>query len=62
MAIGRKIAEWFEAAFIEEPGLLGLADPKAHRIDRVLGRLVPVGVGVAETHELEKLIEGTRRP
>ncbi len=55
MGTGRKVVEWFEVAIIEEPGLLGPAHPERARIDRVLGRLV--AVGVAEAHELEKRIE-----
>ncbi len=53
---GRKVVEWFAVAIIEESGLLGPAHPERGRIDRVLGRLV--AVGVAEAHELEKRIEG----
>ncbi len=55
MGTGRKVVEWFEAAIIEEPGLLGPAHPDRVRIDRVLGQLV--AVGVAEAHELEKRVE-----
>jgi hypothetical protein len=55
MGIGRKIVQWLDAAIIEEPGLLGPAHPLRGRIDRVLGRLV--SVGVAEAHELELRVE-----
>jgi hypothetical protein len=55
IGIGRKVVEWFEAAIAEEPGMLGPAHPQRDRIDRVLGRLV--AVGVAEAHELEKCVE-----
>ena len=56
MGIGRKVVEWFEAAIVEEPALLGPAHPQRARIDRVLGQLV--SVGIAEAHELEKQVEG----
>jgi len=55
MGIGRKVVEWFEAAILQQPGLLGPAHPHRIRIDRVLGQLV--SVGVAEAHELEKRVE-----
>lgn len=55
MGIGRKVVDWFEAAIAEEAGILAPAHPQRERIDRVLGRLV--GVGVAEAHQLEKQIE-----
>ncbi len=55
IGIGRKVVEWFEAAIVEEPGMLGPAHPQRDRIGRVLGRLV--AVGVAEAHELEKCVE-----
>ncbi|MGJ5141266.1 hypothetical protein ACQR1V_25025 [Bradyrhizobium oligotrophicum] len=55
MGIGRKVVEWFEAALVEEPTLLGPAHPQRARIDRVLGQLV--SVGIAEAHELEKQVE-----
>ena len=56
MGIGRKVVEWFEAATVEDPGLLGPAHPQRGRIDHVLGHLV--SVGIAEAHELEKRVEG----
>ncbi len=55
LGIGRRIVEWFDAAVIEAPNLLGPTHPARARIDRLLGQLV--GVGVAEAHELEKKIE-----
>ena len=55
LGIGRNIVQWFEAAVIEEPGLLGPAHPARDRIDRVLGSLIRVGV--AEAHELELRVE-----
>jgi len=55
MGIGRKVVEWFEAAILQQPGLLGPAHPHRIRIDRVLGQLA--SVGVAEAHELEKRVE-----
>ncbi|MCK9553100.1 MAG: hypothetical protein M0R29_20485, partial [Aquamicrobium sp.] len=51
LGIGKRIVEWFEAASVEEPGLLDKAHPLRGRIDAVLGRLV--AFGVAEAHELE---------
>jgi hypothetical protein len=59
LGIGRRIAEWFDAATIEAPDLLGPAHPMRARIDHLLGQLV--GVGVAEAHELEKKIEVAAR-
>ena len=56
MGIGRKVVEWFEAAIVEDPGLLGPAHPQRGRIDHVLGHLV--SVGIAEAHELEKQVQG----
>lgn len=53
--IGRHIVKWFEAAIVEEPGLLSPAHLARERIDRVLGKLV--GVGVAEAHELELQVQ-----
>lgn len=49
--IGRKVVQWLEAAIIQEPRLLTPAHPLRARIDRMLGRLV--AVGVAEAHDLE---------
>lgn len=51
---GRRMVEWFEAAVAEQPELMAPDYPLRNRIDRVLGRLV--GVGIAEAHELEKKI------
>ena len=64
MGIGRKIVQWFEAVSTEEPGLLNRLHPQRNSIDRMLCRLV--SIGVAEAHELEKRIEqvsgvGTRK-
>jgi hypothetical protein len=56
MGIGRKVVEWFEAAIVEDSGLLRPAHPQRARIDHVLGHLVSVGIG--EAHELEKQVEG----
>jgi hypothetical protein len=56
MGIGRKVVEWFAAAIVEDPGLLGPTHPQRGRIDHVLGHLV--SVGIAEAHELEKQVEG----
>jgi hypothetical protein len=55
VGIGRKVVEWFEAAIAEDGGILGPTHPRRGSMDRVLGRLV--GVGVAEAHELEKQVE-----
>ena len=55
IGIGRKVVKWFEAAIVEDPGLLGAAHPQRGRIDHVLGHLV--SVGIAEAHELEKQVE-----
>ncbi|WP_188908232.1 hypothetical protein [Aureimonas endophytica] len=49
--VGRQVVKWFEAAVVEDPGLLAPAHPARARIDRALGRLV--AVGVAEAHDLE---------
>lgn len=56
--IGRKVVRWFEAAIVQEPGLLGPAHPLRAGIDRALGRLV--SVGIAEAHELELQVEAAR--
>ena len=53
--IGRKVVEWFEAAIWEDVSILGPTHPQRESMDRVLGRLV--GVGVAEAHELEMRVE-----
>ena len=55
MGIGRKVVEWFEAAMIQEPGLLGPTHPYRMRIDHALGRLV--AVGIADAHDLENRIQ-----
>jgi len=55
MGIGRKVVDWLEAAIAEQPALLGRVHSQRDRIDRVLGRLV--SIGVAEAHELEKRID-----
>lgn len=52
---GARIVEWFEAVRVDEPALLSPTHPARDRIDRLLGRLV--SVGVAEAHELEKKVE-----
>jgi hypothetical protein len=55
MGIGRKIVQWLEAAIIQEPQMLAPAHPLRARFDRVLGRLI--GVGIAEARELELRVE-----
>jgi hypothetical protein len=55
MGIGRKVVEWFEAAIAEDVRILGPTHRQRESMDRVLGRLV--GVGVAEAHELEQRVE-----
>ncbi len=55
LGIGRNVVQWFEAAIVDEPGLLGPAHPARGRIDRVLGNLIRVGM--AEAHELELRME-----
>lgn len=55
LGIGRNVVQWFEAAIVDEPGLLGPAHYARDRIDRVLGNLIRVGI--AEAHELELRVE-----
>jgi hypothetical protein len=57
--IGRQVVRWFEAAIVDDPGLLLPAHPYRDRLDRALGSLV--GVGVAEAHELELQVEAAAR-
>lgn len=35
---GRKVVEWFEAAKLQEPAILGPAHPCRSRIDNVIGQ------------------------
>lgn len=53
--IGRKVAQWFEKAAMEDPSLLRRDHPERARIDVMLGRLV--SLGVSEAHEIETRIE-----
>lgn len=53
--VGMKVIEWFEAAIFQDPALLETTHPHRARIDRVVGRLV--AIGIAEARELEKQIE-----
>lgn len=55
LGIGQRMVEWFEAVVAETPALLLPSHRDRDRIDRVLGRLV--GVGIAEAHEMEKKVE-----
>lgn len=57
--IGAQVIKWLEAAVGEDPGLLAPEHRARHRIDRMLGRLV--SVGVAEAHEWEQRIEAVAR-
>lgn len=52
--VGGRVMQWFEACVVEDPGLLEPGHPTRTRIDRVLGRLV--AVGVAEAHDLERRV------
>ena len=55
IGIGRKVAEWFETAAINDPSLYDQSHSSRSRIDAILGRLV--GLGVSEAHELEVRIQ-----
>lgn len=55
LGIGRRIVRWFDGVLIDAPELLAPAHPERGRVDRLLGRLV--SVGIAEAHELERQIE-----
>jgi len=55
LGIGRKIAEWLEAAAAEDPSLYRQAHPSRSRIDAILGRLV--SLGVSKAHDLELRIQ-----
>ncbi len=52
LGIGRKFAEWFETAAIDDPKLLCRAHLSNSRIDAMLGRLVTLGVSEACDLEL----------
>ncbi|MBB3713441.1 hypothetical protein FHS00_003045 [Limimaricola variabilis] len=54
VGVGGRVMQWFEACVVEDPGLLEPGHPARTRIDRVLGRLV--AVGVAEAHDLERRV------
>lgn len=58
MGIGGRVMDWFEAALGQDLSLLSPSHPERERIDRLLGRLV--AVGIAEAHELERRIERVR--
>ena len=55
LAIGRKVANWFEKAAIEDLTLFHRDHPSRTRIDAMLGRLI--SLGVSEAHELELRIQ-----
>lgn len=55
LGIGRKIAEWFEAAAVDDLSLYSRTHPARGRIDTILGRLV--SLGISEAHELELRIQ-----
>lgn len=58
LSIGRKVAEWFDKAAIEDPSLLHREHPQRMRIDAMLGRLV--SLGISEAHEIEMRIEAAQ--
>ncbi len=58
LAIGRKVAQWFESATKGDPSLYQRDHAQRVRIDAMLGRLV--SLGVSEAHELELMIEAQR--
>lgn len=58
--VGAQVIKWFEAAFTEDPSLLGPAHPSRIGIDGVLGKLV--GVGLAQAHELEQQVAAVAAP
>lgn len=53
--VGRKVVEWFAVVKLQEPAILAPSHPYRSRIDKVIGRLV--SVGIAEAHEIEQQIE-----
>ncbi len=55
LAIGRKVAEWFTTAAVDDPSLFGQDHPSRNRIDSILGHLV--SLGVSEAHDLEVRIQ-----
>ncbi|MFZ2997025.1 hypothetical protein [Sphingobium sp.] len=58
LAIGRKVAQWFESASKGDPSLYYHDHGQRLRIDAMLGRLV--SLGVSEAHELELKLEAAR--
>jgi len=55
LAIGRKIAQWFESASMGDPSIYKRDHAQRLRIDATLGRLV--SLGVSEVHDVELKIE-----
>jgi hypothetical protein len=58
LGIGRKVAQWFDKAAVEDPSLLRPNHSQRVRIDAMLGRLV--SVGISEAHEIEMQIDVQR--
>ncbi|MGO8082293.1 hypothetical protein [Rhizobium leguminosarum] len=58
LGIGRKIAQWFEKAAIEDLSLLRRGHFERARIDATLGRLVSLGVSQAHDIEIRIQAEG----
>jgi hypothetical protein len=58
LAIGRKVAEWFEAVSLDDPTLYRRDHAERGRIDTMLGRLV--SLGVSEAYELELKVQAER--
>jgi hypothetical protein len=58
LAIGRKIALWFESASTGDSSLYQRNHAQRLRIDAMLGQLV--SLGVSEAHEIELKIEAER--
>ena len=55
LGTGRNIAEWFEAAAVDDPSLYSWTHPARGRIDTIFGRLV--SLGISEAHDLELRIQ-----
>jgi hypothetical protein len=58
LGIGRKVAQWFGKAALDDPSLLYPHHSQRLRIDAMLGRLV--SVGISEAHEVEMQIDAQR--
>lgn len=55
LSIGRKVAQWFESASMDDPSLFQGEHTQRPRIQAIFGRLV--NLGVAEVHDLDLKIE-----